>query len=198
MTKPLEFWFEFASTYSYPAAMRIEAVCQSEGVPLRWRPFLLGPVLAGLGMMDSPFNLNPVKGAYMWQDLARICAQDGLTFRKPSVFPRGSLLGARVVMAHAEAPWVADFIRQIFIANFAKDADIGSIEVVSEILKDLGLDPDPVLAATVTPEVKAALKAQTSRAVELDIFGSPTLIVGGELYWGNDRIEMAVARAKAG
>ncbi len=71
MAAPLEFWFEFASTYSYPAAMRIGALCATAGVPLRWRPFLLGPLFAAQGWRDSPFNLFPAKGAYMWRDLAR-------------------------------------------------------------------------------------------------------------------------------
>ncbi len=74
MTAPLEFWFEFASTYSYPAAMRVEALCTTARVALRWRPFLLGPLFAAQGWRDSPFNLYPAKGAYMWRDLARVCA----------------------------------------------------------------------------------------------------------------------------
>ena len=99
MAHPLEFWFEFASTYSYPAAMRVEAACAQAGVPLVWRSFLLGPVVAAQGMSDSPFNLYPVKGAYMWRDMERICADAGLVFHKPSDFPRGSILAARVSAA---------------------------------------------------------------------------------------------------
>ena len=69
----VEFWFEFASTYSYPAALRIESLAQSQGVPV-WKPFLLGPVFRSQGWSDSPFNLFPAKGRYMCRDLERICA----------------------------------------------------------------------------------------------------------------------------
>ena len=70
----IELWFEFASTYSYPAAMRIEAEAQRRGARILWRPFMLGPIMNSVGWNDSPFNLYPVKGRYMWRDLERVCA----------------------------------------------------------------------------------------------------------------------------
>ena len=70
----IEFWFEFASTYSYPAAMRVEAVAAARSVEVVWRPFLLGPIFVRQGWDDSPFNLYPAKGSYMWRDLERSCA----------------------------------------------------------------------------------------------------------------------------
>jgi len=68
---PLQFWFEFASTYSYVGASRIEAMARARGVPFEWRPFLLGPIFRHQGWNDSPFNLNPARGRYMWRDLER-------------------------------------------------------------------------------------------------------------------------------
>ena len=96
-----DFWYEFASTYSYPASMRIEALAASRGVALHWRPFLLGPIFAAQGHADSPFNLNPAKGRYMWGDLQRICASLGLPLRRPDPFPQNSLLAARVALVSA-------------------------------------------------------------------------------------------------
>ena len=87
-----EFWYEFASTYSYPAALRVAALADQRGVSLIWRPFLLGPIFMAQGWRDSPFNIYPVKGRYMWRDLARICAREGLPLRQPSAFPRGRAL----------------------------------------------------------------------------------------------------------
>ena len=83
----MQFWFEFASTYSYPAAMRIEAAAAARGVAIEWRPFLLGPIFAAQGWNDSPFNLNPAKGRYMWRDLERRCAGYGLPLRRPVAVP---------------------------------------------------------------------------------------------------------------
>ena len=98
----LDFWYEFASTYSYPAAMRIEALAAARGVGLRWRPFLLGPLFAEQGWRDLPFNIYPVKGRYMWRDLARICESLGLKLTRPDPFPQNTLLAARVALALPE------------------------------------------------------------------------------------------------
>ena len=98
---PLQFWFEFASTYSYVAALRIEDLAKAKGVPFEWRPFLLGPIFQRQGWSDSPFNLYPARGRYMWRDIERLCLKHALPFRKPSSFPRHSVLAARVASAAA-------------------------------------------------------------------------------------------------
>src|SRR5512134_2148746 len=109
----VHFWFEFASTYSYVAASRIEAAAQEAGVPLRYEPFLLGPIFGAQGWNDSPFNLYPVKGRYMWRDLERICSDLGIPMRRPSRFPRKGLLAARVACHAQDQPWVPEFVRQV-------------------------------------------------------------------------------------
>jgi 2-hydroxychromene-2-carboxylate isomerase len=191
----LEFWVEFASTYSYPAALRIEAAARAAGVELAWRPFLLGPIFRAQGWNDSPFNLYPVKGRYMWRDLERICAGLGLPFRKPSKFPRNGLLAARVACASQGEPWLPEFVRQVYLANFAHDRDIAEPAVIEAILADLGQPPGR-LADAQSPEAKAKLREQTERAQALGIFGAPSLVAGGELFWGNDRVETAIAKAR--
>ena len=100
----VDFWFEFGSTYSYPAAMRIEALAAEQGVRVTWRPFLLGPIFRAQGWDDSPFNIFPSKGRYMWRDLERICADYEIPFRRPSEFPRNGLLATRLACRFADAP----------------------------------------------------------------------------------------------
>ena len=94
-----EFWYEFASTYSYPAALRVAALAEARGVNLVWRPFLLGPIFKAHGWPDSPFNIYPAKGRYMWRDLERTCAAMGVPLKRPEPFPQPSLLAARVALA---------------------------------------------------------------------------------------------------
>src|SRR5688572_11522254 len=180
--EPIELWFEFASTYSYLGVARAGQL----SIPLRYKAFLLGPVFAAQGMQDSPFNLFPVKGQYMWRDMERLCAEAGLPFKKPSQFPRGSLLAARIALANEGKPWVGDFARRVYRANFAEDREIGSPEVIGEILVDLKLDPLSLRAHAETPEVKQALRERTEQAIALGIFGAPTWRVGEELFWGSD------------
>jgi 2-hydroxychromene-2-carboxylate isomerase len=193
----LEFWFEFASTYSYPASQRIVGLAENAGVEIVWRPFLLGPIFKKQGWNDSPFNLFPVKGQYMWRDLERTCGELGLLFRRPSVFPRNGLLAARLASAFRGEPWIASLVPAIYRANFAQDRDIADPAVLRSILVEIGRDPD-VLAATDEPAVKDDLRAQTERAITLSIFGAPSFVVNEELFWGNDRLETAIAWARRG
>ena len=193
----VEFWFEFASTYSYPAALRIEALARSEGVPIVWKPFLLGPIFRTLGWSDSPFNLQPVKGRYMWRDLERICAELSIPFRRPSQFPRNGLLAARIACWFATAPWVPEFVRSVYRANFSEDLDISNVSVLERCLESLGQPGAALIQQAQSPESKEKLRAQTEAAVALGIFGAPTLVVGPELFWGNDRLEAAMSWYKS-
>ena len=198
-TKTLDFWFEFASSYSYLSVMRIEPLARAAGVTVNWRPFLLGPVFLSLGWNDSPFNIYPPKGRYMWRDLARLAARYGLPFQVPSRFPRNGLLAARVALVGADEPWIGDFARAAMSANFADDLDIADPAVIHRLLAGLGLPADAVLAAANSADSKLALRRQTERATELGMFGAPSFIApDGELFWGNDRLEQALEWAGAG
>jgi 2-hydroxychromene-2-carboxylate isomerase len=188
----IEFWFEFASSYSYPAAMRIEALAASRGISIAWRPLLLAPIFQKQGLSNTPYVLYPPKGRYMWRDLERICERLQLPLRKPSAFPRNSLLPARVACANAEAPWLPDFVRAIYQANFVEDAEISDPQVVARCLTALGQDAATILEAAQTPASKDKLKANSAEAIERGVFGSPSFFVGQELFWGNDRLEDAL------
>ncbi|MFM9862473.1 MAG: 2-hydroxychromene-2-carboxylate isomerase [Micropepsaceae bacterium] len=192
MPAPLEFWFEFASTYSYPAAYAVEAAAVARGVEVKWRSFLLGPIFAGQGWNDSPFNIYPAKGRYMWRDLARICAGQGLPLKKPSQFPRGSMLAARIACRFADEPWTGEFVRRVYSANFADDADISSPFVIGKVLADMGQVPAPILQAAQAQETKEAFRVQSDRAAELGIIGAPSFVVDGEVFWGRDRLTRAL------
>lgn len=191
MAARLDFWFEFASSYSYPAAMRIEAVAAAKGVAVTWRPFLLGPIFAGLGVTDSPFNLNPTKGRYMVRDLERTCAALALPFKLPSGFPRNGLLGARVAIA-LDPEARPDFAKALYRLEFGEGADIADETVVAEALRRAGLDVEHVARAA-DPEVKQALREATEEAKALGVFGAPSFLTQrNELFWGNDRLEDAL------
>ncbi len=193
----LEFWFEYASTYSYPTAQRIERCADERGVEVTWRPFLLGPIFASQGWNDSPFNLYPAKGAYMWRDIERICAGYELAWRKPSAFPRSGLLAARLTVAASGESWMPDLVRAFYRANFVEDLDISDESVAGGVLAAVGQTAAPWLARARDDDVKQRLRGQTERAIRLGIFGAPSFIVDGELYWGNDRLAAALERAAA-
>lgn len=198
LLKAIQCWFEFASTYSYLAVHRAEARAASYGLEIEWRPFLLGPIFARLGWNDSPFNLYPRKGEYMWRDMERRCAAQGLPFRKPTRFPRSGLLAARIVCGRMEEGWALPFARAVYRANFVDDREIEDHAVIEDLLRSVGVDPGPLITAAQSPQGKARLRQQTEEAAERGVFGAPTFIVGEEVFWGNDRLLDAILWASRG
>ena len=194
MTAPaVDFWFDFASTYSYPAAMRLRTLASAAGVEVKFRPFLLGPIFKAQGWTTSPFNLFPAKGRNMWRDLERLCEELNLPFRRPEPFPQNSLQASRLALVGLDAQWGEDFCRSVFRTEFAEGRRIDETAVLSELLAELNVDLNPAFAAAQTAAIKARLRSQTEEAVQLGIFGAPSFITkDGELFWGNDRLERAI------
>lgn len=192
------FFYEFASTYSYLSAMRIERLARERDVEVRWRPFLLGPIFKARGWDTSPFNIYPDKGRYMVRDMERLADAQGLVpFRLPKTFPANSVLAARAALALGDEARPA-FSRAVYHAEFAEEQDIADRGVIGGILQSLRHDAERVLAATGDQFVKDKLRAETDEAQRLGIFGAPAFVtVGGELFWGNDRLEMALDWASA-
>jgi 2-hydroxychromene-2-carboxylate isomerase len=185
--------------YSPPfeGAPRIEDIAAAAGVPVLWEPFLLGPIFAEQGWNDSPFNVYPAKGRYMWRDMERLCTKYCIPFTRPSRFPRNGLLAARIAsLAKATSElWLPEFTRAVFQANFAKDREIGDPAEIRSILDSLGQSGAELIEQAQAPENKLRLREQSRRAKELGIFGAPSFVVGEELFWGNDRLEDALAWA---
>ncbi len=206
-----EFWFEFASTYSYLSAARIADLAKHRGVTVEYRPFLLGPIFQAQGWNDSPFNIYPAKGRYMWRDLERKCAGYGIPYSRPTDFPRNGLRAARIATALVEraetADYVAPFVRAVYAANFAHDHNIAEESVLKEILETLSpdvsdaggepIDPAAILALSKSKDIKDRLRERTTRAGDQGIFGAPSFVISTgdanntELFWGDDRLEDA-------
>jgi len=188
----LDFWFEFASTYSYLTTTRIEALARTQGVDVTWRPFLLGPIFRAHGWEGSPFNIYPAKGDYMWRDIERLAGRYDVPFRQPGQFPQNSIKAARIAIAAKDEDWFVPYCKAVFEAEYAHGKIISEDEVLAEIVAGLGQDADAWLARTGDQAVKDALKAQTEEAIERGIFGAPAFTVDDELFWGDDRLEQAL------
>ncbi len=193
MAEKIEFWFEFASTYSYVAAEEIEEKAAAARIEVVWRPFLLGPIFAEQGWRDSPFNLYPAKGAYMWRDIERLCQSKGIAWRRPSAFPRNGLLAARVATALDGAEKLAAFVRAVYRANFSDDLDISEPSILKDILGGLSLDGEATLNRANDESVKRLLRARTDEAKSRGVFGAPSFFAKEELFWGSDRLELALS-----
>jgi 2-hydroxychromene-2-carboxylate isomerase/predicted enzyme related to lactoylglutathione lyase len=191
-TSVVEFWYEFASTYSYPAAMRIESEANRRGVAVIWRPFLLGPIFKARGLSDSPFNVFEAKGRYMWRDLERITSQLGMPFARPKIFPQNGLAAARVAIALEPTGKAPAFSCAVYAANFAEGRDISDQTVLASLLGTVGAPVEMTLAAAASSETKQHLRVQTDAALAHGLFGAPSFRVGNEIFWGNDRLEAAL------
>lgn len=191
----IEFWFEFGSTYSYLSCMRIEEAAARHGKTIVWKPFLMGPIFKSFGWETSPFLLQKEKGAYMWKDMARQCRKYGLPWQQPSTFPRIALLPMRVALLGAAQSWMGAYCRRIMTLNFAEDRDINSPEIVNDVLLQLGLPAADIISTAQSDKNKLALREQTEAAKAKGIFGGPTFFVGGEMFWGDDRLDDALTHA---
>ncbi|MBA2673139.1 2-hydroxychromene-2-carboxylate isomerase [Ramlibacter sp.] len=191
----IEFWFDFGSNYSYISAMRIAELAARNGVEVAWNPFLLGPIFKSFGWDTSPFVLQKEKGAYTWKDMARQCKKYGLPWRQPSSFPRAAVLPSRVALFAQGTPWHGEFCRRVFALNFAEDRDVHTPEAVTGILEQLGVPAAEVLQQAQSDAIKLRLRQQTEMAVARGVFGAPTFFAAGEMFWGNDRLEDALAHA---
>lgn len=190
--RTIEFWYDFASTYSYLSAMRIEALAGLAGVAVEWKPFLLGPIFAAQGWTTSPFNLYPAKGRNMVRDIGRLAGARGLRFSVPANFPQNSLMAARLALVGADEGWIAPFTRAVFVAQFADGADISDRDRLGAILMSLGVDSQRIFSRIEQADLKERLKRQTAEAQARGIYGAPSFLVGEELFWGDDRLEQAL------
>ena len=195
MPQTLTFWFEFASTYSYLSAMRIDAAAKAAGVTVKWQPFLLGPIFAAQGWTDSPFNLYPAKGAFMWRDMERRTAKLGLPFQRPPNFPQHTLLAARVALQALDTDKGTDFCTSLFKAQFQQGQNLADPDVIARALTACDL-PRSLISTADTPEVKTTLKHSVDQAIAHGLFGAPSFTIGAELFWGDDQLEDALSFAK--
>ena len=188
----IDFWYDFASTYSYPAAMRIADLAAARGVDVIWRPFLLGPLFAAQGWRDSPFNLYPVKGRYMWRDMERICHALALPLRRPDPFPQNSVLAARVATS-LEGALRRRFTCAVYGAQFGQGRAIAERSEIAAIIAGLGLSAEATLAQALSDANKDKLKRETAEAQALGLPGAPSFVTEErEIFWGNDRLEQAL------
>lgn len=189
----LDFFYFFGSVYAYPSVLRISALAQAAGVTVNWRPFNVRPLMKENNVM---LRDEAQKVRYMWRDIERRAAQHGLPFVKPPIWPtEPDLLASRVGMVAAEEGWVMPYTVESFRSWYLDGLPLGTAESLGAILPRLGQDPERVLALADLPGTTHRLEAETAAARRLGAFGSPTFVVGEELFWGDDRLEEAIAWA---
>ena len=194
----IAFWFSIGSTYSYLSIMRLDGVAARLGTRFDWRPFQVRDIV--VEQSNRPFVGKPVKTAYMWRDIERRAGGYGIPLRVPVPYPLQAmdLANAVAVLGRREG-WCADYARATYRRWFQHGQEPGLEPNLSESLREIGQDSGRVVSAGQAEEVAAALRAATAEAKALGVFGSPSFVTrDGELFWGDDRLEDAVAWHRSG
>lgn len=187
----MDFWFSIGSTYSYLSVMRLAGVAAQTGIAFNWQPFNVRAIMRE--MDNIPFANKPVKAAYMWRDVERRSALYGLRPRLPAPYPLKELeLANRVAVVAKAEGWLEDYVVTTYRRWFEHGELAGSEPNLSQSIVASGQSAVRVIDAANGPDAHAALEAATSLARELGIFGSPTFVVGRELFWGDDRLDDAI------
>lgn len=190
----IDFWYSIGSTYSYLSIMRLPEVARAAGVAFRWQPFDVRHVM--LEQNNIPFRNKPVKAAYMWRDIERRAELYGLHPVLPAPYPLPELvLANQVAIVGVQEGWVEDYTRATYRRWFEQGQPAGEEPNVSASLAEIGQDPARISTRARQDEIARALQAATTKAMSLGIFGAPTFAVGEEVFWGDDRLDDAIAWA---
>ena len=189
MSKTVEFLFDVGSPYTYLAYHHLPRIVQAHGATIVWTPVLLGGIFQATGN-SSPAEV-PAKGRYSNDDLQRWAQAYGVPFQWNPHFPINTLALMRAVtgMQMREPARFLDFTRTVFESIWLHALNMNDPAVVAQVLQQAGYAPDAVLALSADPQVKAQLKAVTDEAVARGVFGAPTMFVGDQMFWGQDRLD---------
>jgi 2-hydroxychromene-2-carboxylate isomerase len=172
-------------------------VAKANDVEFRWRPYNVRHVM--VEQNNIPFKDKPVKTAYMWRDIERRAAPYGLTPSIPAPYPLpGLVLANQIAALGEEEGWVEAYTQATYRRWFEAGQPAGEEPNLSGSLKDIGQDPARVLASANSDRIVAVLASATQEAMELGVSGSPSFAVGSEIFWGDDRLEDAIAWAGRG
>ncbi len=192
----LDFFFFYGSIHTYLSVMRIEALAQPAGIAVRWRPFNLREIL--IEQNNTAFARNEVRLNYNWRDIERRAKRLDIPFAGRPPYPVDpQLLALRVGTLAAAQGWCADYTRTTFRSWFLDGRASGLPENVERVLASLGKPAADIIAKAGEPATEARLKEETAAARQLGIFGSPSFACEQEIFWGDDRLEDAVAFALA-
>jgi len=192
MSRRIDFFYFIGSTYSYLSVSRADALAAQSGVELVWRPFSVRTLMREQN--NVPFATKPVKMQYMWRDLERRAQRFGVAFEGAPPYPIDAQERANhVATLAAREGWCREFTQAAYRAWFLQKQDPGTQENLPRILQSIGRDAEACITRASDEQTRQEYLACTDRARQLGLFGSPTFVVGSEIFWGDDRLDDAIA-----
>tara|TARA_B110000046_G_scaffold184877_1_gene224665 strand:+ start:5540 stop:6124 length:585 start_codon:yes stop_codon:yes gene_type:complete len=188
MAQTIDFYFDFGSPTAYLAHKRLQQLKIQYHCTIDYKPVLLGGLFKASGNM-SPVTV-PAKGKYMMtQDLPRFAALYQVPLTVNPYFPINTLhlmRGAVATLGHDDFD---SYVEVVFDAVWVNGDNMGDLDVVANVLSKAGLDAQKIVAATQDPDVKATLVSNTEAAVARGCFGVPTMFIGENMFFGQDRMQ---------
>ncbi|MFO1079593.1 MAG: 2-hydroxychromene-2-carboxylate isomerase [Reyranellaceae bacterium] len=197
MQDAIDFWFSVGSTYSYLTVSRLPAVAQATGVRFNWRPFNVRAIMREQN--NIAFAGKPVKAAYMWRDIERRAGLYGLPVKVPAPYPLKEFdLAHRLALVGLAEGWGIDYLRASYRRWFVDGQEPALEPNLSASLAEVGQSPARCLARAAEADIGELYERETNHAKAMGIFGSPSFAVGGEIFWGDDRLDDAVQWLRQG
>ena len=194
--KEIEFWFSIGSTYTYLSVTRLGEVSKKTGATFSLKPFSVRKIMSEMDNIPFPPS-KQAKVEYMWRDIERRAHNYGFTANVPSPYPLKEFdLANRIAVLAMQEGWFEDYVRETYRLWFVNRHEAGSDYNLTIALSEIGQDKSRVLELASSSDLEVAYLNQTESAKKAGIFGSPSFIVDGELFWGDDRLEDAIAWSK--
>ncbi len=190
MAAPLQFHFDFISPYGWFASLRIEEIATRHGRTVQWHSMLLGvAVMKVMGL--KPLLETPLKGDYVRRDVQRTARRHGLVMRRDPDAPMHPLPPARAFqwVRHHHPELSAGMVHALYGALWVQGRELQTAAQVAAITLPAGIDADALQRGIDSPETAALLRAEVAASLAAGVFGSPTVVVDGELFWGGDRLD---------
>ena len=194
MIKPFEFYFDFASPYTFLAHKEIRKIENENSIKIIYMPILLGGLFKLAGIKA---NIDiPIKGKYMIKDCKLLAEKYNVEFRFNSYFPINTLNLMRCVLVAERKGITQNFINKFFDAIWKDELNLNDKAIVKRLLKNLNINPKTFLIEAIHPDIKNELKKRTNDAFEKGIFGTPSFIINNKIFWGQDRLEFVLNESK--
>lgn len=187
-------YLSIGSTYTYLTALRLRSVIESQDAAFDFKPFSVRAIMREMNNIPFPPE-KKAKVAYMWRDIERRAARYGLPAPQlPAPYPlehfdRANHVG---IVANREG-WYLDYFEATYRAWFVDGIPAGSEESISKVCQQLGQSEAALLKGADQPDVQETYERNTAEAMAAGVFGAPSFVVGQDVFWGDDRLEDALA-----
>ena len=192
----IDFYFSIGSTYTYLSVARILDVEKKHGVKINWKPFSVRIIMNE--MNNHPFPPDKKnKVDYMWRDIERRAERYGFFAKTPVPYPLTEFdLANKLAILGLKEDWGIDYVRLTYKRWFQEGREPATEPNLSEIFQELKIDKKKVMENVIKDEIENQYQQNTSNARDSKVFGSPTFVVGKEIFWGDDRMEDSISWSK--